>query len=111
MVWALFLLDFWSQSWALVIRLGLMLHFIVALGIEPSTLDIKLETISVASFHEFGYYYYYDYDYNYYYYYDYDDYDYYYYTDYYYYYYDYDYDYDYYYDDYYYYDYYDFLFN
>ena len=72
MVWALFLLDFGSQSWALVIRLGLMLHFIVALGIEPSTLDIKLETISVASrFHEFGYYYYYDYDYDYYYYADY----------------------------------------
>ena len=46
-----------------------MLHFIVALGIEPSTSDIKLETISVASgFHEFGYYYYYDYDYYYYYY-------------------------------------------
>ena len=57
--------------WALV--LGLMFHFIVALGIEPSTLDIKLETISVASgFHEFGYYYYYDYDYDYYYYYYYD---------------------------------------
>ena len=71
MVWALFLLDFGPQSWALVIRLGLMLHFIVALGIEPSTSDIKLETISVAfGFHEFGYYYYYDY---YYYYYDYYD--------------------------------------
>ena len=47
-----------------------MLHFIVALGIEHSTSDIKLETINVASgFHEFGYYYYYDYDYYYYYYY------------------------------------------
>ena len=76
MVWALFLLDFGPQSWDLVIRLGLMLHFIVALGIEPSTSDIKLETISVASgFHEFGYYYYYDYYYYYYYDYYYDYYD------------------------------------
>ena len=37
------------------------------ISIEPSTSDIKLETISVASrFHEFRYYYYY-YDYDYYY--------------------------------------------